>query len=337
MFMSYNDIIKEQASLLEKDIKWWPYFFFHYTHVENAVGVLKEECVYSRDAAIEKGLMASENASQKVLSVTDEDVFRYARLYFRPKTPTQFRNEGYKPEVLRDSTVGASCPVPIFFLLLADKVLQQDRVYFVEKGLAGHGHMKTAGEEGFSGLDFSKIFHNKRYDKAKEAYIKDFRQSEIVRLYSLPIEDSLYRVICRSQAERETLLFLLKLESDDLYERFKNIIMYEPRADLFFNNGIFISKVSWNGSALEIDFNDRCQRERKQALIKATIHICYEDGCGTVLEKQIIEREFDFIDAAGLEFPLAIENSVRKMRVRILFDDALMYYNCLDLEDEILF
>ena len=334
--MTYGEIIKNQTLLLEKDIKWWPYFFFHYTDVENAVGVLREECIYSRDAAIEKGLMASENASQKVLDATDEDVFRYARLYFRPKTPTQFRNEGYRPAVLRDTNTSASCPVPIFFLMMADKVLREDRVYFVEKGLAGHGHKKTTGEEAFSRLAFSKIYHNKRYDKEKDPYIKDFRQSEIVRLYSLPIEDSLYRVICRSEAERETLLFLLKLESDDIYEKFKNIILYEPRADLFFNNGVFINKVSWNGSALEIDFNDRSQRDRKHALVKATVHICYEDEYGTVLDKKIIEREFDFIDAAGLEFPLVIENAIRKIRVRILFDDALMYDNRLDLENAIL-
>ena len=112
--------------------------------------------------------------------------------------------------------------------------------------------------------------------------------------------------------------------------------MYEPRADLFFNNGVFINKVSWNGSALEIDFNDRSQRDRKQALVKATVHICYEDEYGTVLDKKIIEREFDFIDAAGLEFPLVIENAIRKIRVRILFDDALMYDNRLDLENAIL-
>ena len=51
--------------------------------------------------------MRSDNASQSVISVTMDDAKDYARLYFRPLTPTQFHNEGYKPEHIRKHEVNA--------------------------------------------------------------------------------------------------------------------------------------------------------------------------------------------------------------------------------------
>lgn len=41
-------------------------------------------------------------------------------LYFRPRTPTQFHNEGIRPPLQRGQS-GAHCPVPIFFVLVVHR------------------------------------------------------------------------------------------------------------------------------------------------------------------------------------------------------------------------
>lgn len=71
-------------------------FAYHYTDIHNAINILKEGKLYSRNLAIEKGLMVNDNASEEVISNTRSSVFDCVRLYFRPKTPTQYYNEGYK-------------------------------------------------------------------------------------------------------------------------------------------------------------------------------------------------------------------------------------------------
>lgn len=55
---------------------------------------------------------------------------------FRLLTPTQYHNEGYKPEEIRDNTINANCPVPVFLCLSANATLSLDGTLFAEKGLA---------------------------------------------------------------------------------------------------------------------------------------------------------------------------------------------------------
>ena len=55
--------------------------------------------------------MQTENASPSVISVSQNKIKEYARLYFRPRTPTQYHNEGYKPKHIRNKDVNANCPL----------------------------------------------------------------------------------------------------------------------------------------------------------------------------------------------------------------------------------
>ena len=135
--MDYKDIIADASDKLYGNNKWWPKCFFHFTDVHNAVGILIDGKILSRRDALAHGRMLSDNASNRVISNTDEETLKFARLYFRPRTPTQFHNEGYKPKLVRDQEINASCPVPVFILLDSAKVLELDDVYFVEKGMAG--------------------------------------------------------------------------------------------------------------------------------------------------------------------------------------------------------
>ena len=114
--LTYIEIINKQRELLPKSTKWWPAYFYHFTDIHNAIGIIDKMWIYGRKTAVESNLMKSDNASENVISLTNDYVKNYARLYFRPKTPTQFHTEGYKPSHIRNKNINALCPVPIFFL-----------------------------------------------------------------------------------------------------------------------------------------------------------------------------------------------------------------------------
>jgi len=105
-----------QSEWLGSSRKWWPYYIYHFTNIDNAVQILNNGFIYSRNNALNMGLMESDNASPQVIEQTNDQWADYVRLYFRPRTPTQFNNEGFRPK--EDRALDSKCPVPIFFFLM---------------------------------------------------------------------------------------------------------------------------------------------------------------------------------------------------------------------------
>lgn len=101
--------------------------------------------------------MVTDNASLDVLRNTDEEWKKYVRLYFRPRTPTQNNNEGFRPEFYRENN--AHCPVPVYFLFSSKKLLSRKNVYFSKKGLANYGSKVYSDFKRFKELPFELIYH----------------------------------------------------------------------------------------------------------------------------------------------------------------------------------
>ena len=113
---------------------WWPDYLFHFTDIQNAVSILKTGALFSRLEAQNRNLMDTDNASQEILGSTDNEWKDHVRLYFRPRTPTQYRNEGFRPQEQRWQ--GAHCPVPIYFLFDSRAVLSHVDSQFTDGNLA---------------------------------------------------------------------------------------------------------------------------------------------------------------------------------------------------------
>lgn len=109
--ISYREIIEEERRKLNRNINWWPLYLYHFTDVHNAISIIDKEYIFGRKLANDENLMTSDNASSNVIEITDERVLRYARLYMRPKTPTQFHNEGHKPEYIINPCSGVRIEV----------------------------------------------------------------------------------------------------------------------------------------------------------------------------------------------------------------------------------
>lgn len=110
---------------------------YHFSHLFNAIDIIRSKRILSRDRALELGLLKFDSAG----SVISRSLaaHKYARFYFRPCTPTQYYNEALGA----DSQLGEynkrgewrskypsafnlglpKCPVPVFFRFDLEEIL----------------------------------------------------------------------------------------------------------------------------------------------------------------------------------------------------------------------
>lgn len=335
---SYGEIIEEQRKKLNKNINWWPLYFYHFTNILNAISIIEKEYIYGRKSANDEKLMTSDNASSRVIEITNEGVERYARLYMRPKTPTQFHNEGHKPEHIRNQDINANCPVPIFFFLDAEKTLSMDGVQFVEKGLAGSSYGNRSlfkGVEKYADLNFEKIFHDGPFPSGSE--IKQFRHTEIVREDGISISGIIRGIACRSVAEKQTLLYLLKKNSKDKYYKYKDIISYKPDIDIFYNNGIFIKTVRFEEDTFYFELNDSSRRYNtansngKDVAMKVNI-----DWLGDnmeILGRSSGSAKIDYGKTTMMTYRPNRKVHSNNALIEVKFDECLMYESIMQIDE----
>lgn len=231
------------------DREWWPRYVFHFTDLHNAVSILRGGAVHSRAKASELGLLRTDAASQAVIAQTTPAHLQYVRLYFRPRTPTQFRNEGIRPVSQRWQ--GAHCPVPVFFCFdTLDLLTREDTE--VSTGNMGSSHVQhgPAGEI-LRQIPFKHVFHDGRWAPDEADAIKFHRHAEVLVPGSLALHPALRMVACRSAAERTTLLHLLGVPFRARWERLVRL-GYDG---LFERKWTFVESVGTIGDAVEFRFN----------------------------------------------------------------------------------
>jgi len=162
-----DHVRKWSASL--GNLGWWPKFVYHFTDVLNAVSILETGNLYSRSEASRLGLMQSENASPEIIQSTRPEHLQYVRLYFRPRTPTQYRNEGMRPKNQRELG-GAHCAIPVFFCLDSLPVLALDNSEFSNGNMGSSRARHSSERDFFNKIPFDRVFHDGWFsdDESKE-------------------------------------------------------------------------------------------------------------------------------------------------------------------------
>lgn len=189
-------------------LRWWPRYVYHFTDVRNAASIIRDGHLHSRAAAEQRGLMQVDNASPEIIQRTRPEHLQYVRLYFRPRTPTQYRNEGIRP-INQRKLGGAHCPIPVYFCLDALTVLALDETEFSD-GNMGSPRVRHSGERDFFfSIPFHLVFHNRWFAPEERDEIVFRRNAEVLVPDSLPLDPALKFIVCRSVAERQTLLHLL--------------------------------------------------------------------------------------------------------------------------------
>lgn len=307
--MTFSETISRNYSAAP--VKWWTKFAFHYTDISNALSILQSETLYSRLYAQEEHLMKNDNASYQVIDMTASNAQSYVRFYFRPLTPTQYYNEGYKhPQLRYCNDPNANVPIPIFFAFNLEKLLSDPKVKFSETSQAGHGSIMRSGEAEFEKLAFDKIYSDGYVDDE----IKKYRHAELLYPNSYSINNSLEAILCRNEFEQSMLLSLLRNANEKLFYKYKSLIKV-CREKMFEKNGLFIQDIHLDGNKISFSFADTYEKQRYtnamlqkneiNALEPVKMLFTFEwRNARQTLKKASIESTLDYQKTGGVVFTL---------------------------------
>lgn len=199
--------------------------------------------------------MGTDNASVDVIAQTPPSRRDYVRLYFRPRTPTFFRNEGIRPFAQRE--MHAHCPVPVAFLFDAKHVLGMVGTQFSDGNLAS-SRARIGDDASFlHQLPFPTIYHNGWFSPEERDEIVFRRQAEVIVPQELSLA-GLRHVYVRSIAEYETFFTILERDdrvASDVFSRLLPMTRVNSRASLFHNRWTYVERVDVIQNSIRITFN----------------------------------------------------------------------------------
>jgi hypothetical protein len=205
--------------MLEQQQSVWKGNIYHYTHLSNAVEIIREGAIVSRNR-MQKSNRALADAAGSVVHRRGE-AHDYARFYFRPQTPTQFYNECLGIESDNDYFYSRAqrlglpkCPIPVFFRFKLQEVLAKysDTCRISDGNMqTNHARIGTLAEiiPRFNArqvyLTSSRAIKERRLDE----YLKYSQQEFLVR-EALPMGDmSSMTILVQSQSDKNVLLSLI--------------------------------------------------------------------------------------------------------------------------------
>lgn len=193
----------ELAKLGYPHRRHWPSRLFHHAPIENAVSILAAGLIRARsdpDNPLHRDI-----AGKGVIDTRDE-AHGYVRFYFRPRTPTQFYIEGIR-KAEECEEYGFQAPVLIMLVFDARAVLTRLGTRFSDENMQRSSALSGEDVEFFSTIPFAKVYHEGGL--AGDRSIIAHRCAEVLALSPLHLSGTLQWIYCRSEAERDTLLFKL--------------------------------------------------------------------------------------------------------------------------------
>lgn len=298
--------------------EWWSNYIYHFSHIKNVVEILNCGKLYSRNKAIELGLMVNDNAHDDVIQHTQNQYKDYARFYFRPKTPTQYINEGIIP--LSEVHNNAHCPVPVFLLFDFIKILSLDNILFSNGNIANRGAEIYSNLTDLEKLEFDNIFNddNKNYHK----HIIYCRHAEVLVKNELNVYDYLKLVVLRSQADKESLLYWLNDEAKiKLHGKIK-----VDSLGLFKHRWLSLEKVELQANKIIFNF-ENAQRKTYDVKVFAT----------RLTDGKIFKGRNTTFCALGLNWNFDENIVIDGLHIRLKVDNTIIYENQIRyIEDDII-
>ncbi|MEH2480163.1 hypothetical protein V1282_003520 [Nitrobacteraceae bacterium AZCC 2146] len=237
----------------------WPSRLFHHAPIENAVELLKDGNLRSR--ADPANARQRDVAASAVIAARDH-AHNFARLYFRPRTPTQWHIEGIRKQ--GDFSFGANSHAPVLTMFVFDarKVLISDGVKFCDRNMQLGSADPNDSETYFSTIPFEKVFHvgNIGGDRT----IIEHRCAEVLAESPLPLSKTLQWIYCRTAAERDTLCDML---GDQAATWSKKIIISDDLL-VFERKYVFVEYVGITDAGLIFELNPR--EDSKPVSVKIT-------------------------------------------------------------------
>ncbi|WP_423925767.1 DUF4433 domain-containing protein [Candidatus Palauibacter sp.] len=187
----------------------WPSTIYHYTDVRNAAQILGDGRLLSRRRCVEDGIKFV-SAGHSGIVEQSANTHGFVRLYFRPRTPTQYWCEGHQP---RDKQGPAHCPVPVFFLFDSRCLLTAEECEYTNGNFASLYSERGSTAAFLQDLNFKLIYHTTSFRPEDRDEVIFSRNAEVLFPEELEL-DGLREIVCRTGAERETLMSILPTTAD---------------------------------------------------------------------------------------------------------------------------
>ena len=239
-----------QATWLDRPRQWWPACLFHCTDITNVVSILGQGEIVSRSRITGDGQLPTDIASQQVIERTNPKWKDHVRLYFRPRTPTQYRNEGFRPVDQRE--LSSHCPVPVYLIFDALAVLSRSDSQFSDGNLGSPYANVYRDVACLNQIPFELVYHNTWIGPSeRDRNVVHHRHAEVLVSQSMGLED-LWLIACRSDPEYRTLLHLL---SPEARSRWVSRIGVLSNLQLFHQEWSFVEQVDMNSETIIFRFN----------------------------------------------------------------------------------
>ena len=282
-----ENIHKRFVYNLKKQRSNWAGYVYHFTHLTNALEIIKNRQITSRNLAM-KGAKFSDAAGSVVNR--RHDAHDYARFYFRPQTPTQFYNECLGKDYLSDKYDQAlnlglpKCPIPVFFKFSIDEIFKNQ----FDKCFISNGNLQTnwarigTVSEMYNLFDFDDVYSTIKStsDGDWRTYINKSQQEFLVRDQFDFSAIHNYEILVRNRSDLFQLKHLLK-DYPDVIQKIR-IADYDD--DIYLNNN---KEIEYNleGNTVSVSTNYNGNGNRSGYFEMEVEEGTYKINSGQVLSK----------------------------------------------------
>ncbi|MHB9783269.1 DarT ssDNA thymidine ADP-ribosyltransferase family protein [Stenotrophomonas maltophilia] len=225
----------------------WPKYLFRHEEVGNASRIIRDGYLLARaHAAGYRDVAAAD------IIATTERAHSFARLYFRPMSPTQYRIEGIRRA--EEIWHGAHAPVLVMFAFDAVSVLTANGTHFSDGNMQSPESKFGDDTEFFSGIEFGNVYHVGAFTPEQREVIVRSRCAEVLAESPLELAGRLRAIICRSPAERSYLLDLIGPEASDRWGR---LVRSHTEPGIFENRWAYVDTVDVSDVGARIRFHPR--------------------------------------------------------------------------------
>ena len=240
-------------------------YVYHFTHMFNAIEVIRTRKILSRNRANELGLLKYDAAGSVVHR--SAKAHPYARFYYRTGTQTQFyneclgkqRNTKYYQRALSNGL--PMCPMPVFFKFDLQEVLSK------RANLCSYstGNLQTNWASVYRiiddpyNIDAVHLYSQNNYDEV----VRDKKQQEFLVKNEFDFSDiNDYQIICYDREETEILRSIFKDDPicEHIFSRYEAEDVFEhenPQLLFDIENGELSINTRYNGDyTFQIESNN---------------------------------------------------------------------------------
>lgn len=271
-------------------------YVYHFTHMFNAIEVIRTRKILSRNRANELGLLRYDAAGSVVHR--SSKAHPYARFYYRTGTQTQFYNEclgKQRNTKYYQSALGNGlpmCPMPVFFKFDLQEILSKraNLCYYSTGNLQTNwANVYKVIDDPYN-IDAVHLYSHNNYDKV----VRDKKQQEFLVKNEFDFSDiNNYQIICYDREETEILrsIFMNDPVCEHIFSIYEAEDVFEhENSQLLFNiddnklsintryNGDYIFQIESNNITKVKVYNTKDIKAEKKNIIQLYEAVSVELG-----------------------------------------------------------